>query len=331
LYGYSVAEAVGGPISRVIPEERRSEEAGVVARIRQSQTIKGHETQRRRKDGKVIDVSITVSPLKDVAGNVTGISKVARDISEKVRAREILEQTVAERTASLREAVEQMEEFSYSVSHDLRAPLRAMKGYSDALLEEYGDRLDETGRHYLEKIQRSSDRMDRLTQDVLTYSRVARAQVQLEPIGLEKLVRDIIHQYSYLQPPSAHIEIAAPLHDVLGHETTLGQSIANLLNNAVKFVSPKETPRVRIWTENGGRNIRIWFADNGIGIKPQHQARIFQMFERVHPGENYEGTGIGLTIVRKAVEKMGGRVGVESDGENGSRFWIELRGAKLLK
>lgn len=328
LYGYTTAEALGQSLAILIPEGRANDEPAILERIRRGESVENYETERRRKDGTVIHVSLTVSPVKDPAGNVTGASKVARDITDKVRARQILEQTVAERTASLREALAQMEEFSYSVSHDLRAPLRAMRAYAGVLLEEYGAKLDDIGRGYLEKIQRGSDRMDRLTQDVLTYSRIARAQVQLEPIAVENLVRDIIHQYAYLQAPAAQIEITAPLLDVLGHETTFGQCVANLLNNAVKFVPAGRTPCVRVGTERRGRNVRVWFEDNGIGIKPEHQDRVFQMFERVHPDGKYEGTGIGLAIVRKAVEKMGGKVGVESDGRNGSRFWIELPGAE---
>jgi PAS domain S-box-containing protein len=328
LYGYTADEAIGQPIGMIIPEGRECEDREILQRVREGQTLKNHETIRLRKDGTLFHVSLTVSPVKDSYGTVVGISKVARDITDKVHARENLEQTVAERTASLREAVEQMEEFSYSVSHDLRAPLRAMMAYAGVLLEEYSARLDDTARDYLEKIQRSADRMNRLTQDVLTYSRVARAQIQLEPISLETLVKDIVHQYSFLQPPAVDIQIASPLLDILGHETTFGQSVANLLNNAVKFIAPGIKPRVRISTERQGKNVRVWFEDNGIGIKPQHQERVFQMFERVHPDGKYEGTGIGLTIVRKAVEKMGGKVGVESDGQSGSRFWIELRGAE---
>jgi PAS domain S-box-containing protein len=325
LYGYQAEEVIGEQVMMLVPDVRQNEEPEILGRIRKGQAVENYETLRRRKDGTAIDVSLTVSPIKDGNGNIVGASKVARDITDKVRAREILEQTVAERTASLREAVEQMEEFSYSVSHDLRAPLRAMMAYAGVLLEEHGARLDETSRGYLEKIQRSADRMNRLTQDVLLYSRVARTKVQPEVIDLERLVRDIIHQYAYLQPPAAEIEIIARLPQVLGHETTLGQCVANLLNNAVKFVPPGVKPRVRIRSESRGKNTRVWFEDNGIGIKPQHQERIFQMFERVHPEGKYEGTGIGLTIVRKAMEKMGGKAGVESDGENGSRFWIELR------
>jgi PAS domain S-box-containing protein len=325
LYGYTEAEAIGKSLTMLLPAGRADEEPAIIQRIRNGESVENYETERRRKDGTVIDVSLTVSPVKDGAGKIIGVSKVARDISDEVRAKEKLEQTVTERTGSLREAIEQMEEFSYSVSHDLRSPLRAMNAYAGVLLEEYGNQLDEVARGYLAKIQRGSDRMNRLTQDVLAYSRVARSQVQPETIDLERLVRDVIYQHTTLQPPATEIEIVGPLPPVLGHETTLAQSISNLLNNAVKFVAAGVKPHVRVHAERKGKQVRVWFEDNGIGIKPEHQQRIFNMFERVHPEGMYEGTGIGLTIVRKAIEKMGGKVGVESEGHTGSRFWIELR------
>lgn len=241
----------------------------------------------------------------------------------------LLEQRVQERTQSLREAITQMEEFSYTVSHDLRAPLRAMNTYAQALVEDYGPQLDDTARHYLERIQRSSQRMEKLTHDVLTYSRLARADVTLAPVDLDALLRDMIYQYAEFQPPHAEIKVKRPLHDVLGHEVSLGQCIANLLTNAVKFVAPDVKPKIRIHTELTGDAVRLWIVDNGIGIDPQYQARLFQVFERLHDRQHYEGTGIGLAIVRKAVDKMGGRCGVESDGSNGSRFWIELQHARI--
>ena len=327
LYGYTRSEALGQSLDIIIPEERRKQDLAVFERIGKGETVENYETERRRKNGTRVDVSLTVSTVKNADGQLIGVSKVARDITDRVRAKEKLERTVAERTASLQQALEQMEEFSYSVSHDLRAPLRAMSAYATVLIEDYGARLDETGRGFLVKIQRSSERMTRLTNDLLTYSRVARGQVRLEPIALEPLIHDIIHQYSTLQPEVADIEIGAPILSVLGHEPTLGQCVANLLNNAVKFVAPGVKPRVRIWTEALGKQVRIWFEDNGIGIQPEYQKRVFQMFERLHPEGTFEGTGIGLTIVRRAVEKMGGTVGIESDGVNGSRFWIELRRA----
>lgn len=236
----------------------------------------------------------------------------------------LLEQKVQERTQSLRDAIAQMEEFSYTVSHDLRAPLRAMNTYAQALVEDFGPQLDATARHYLERIQRSSQRMEKLTHDVLTYSRLARSEINLAPVDVDALLRDMLYQYAEFQPPHADIKMKRPLHDVLGHEVSLGQCVANLLTNAVKFVAPGVQPRIRIHTELAGGAVRLWIADNGIGIDPQYQSRLFQVFERLHDRQHYEGTGIGLAIVRKAVDKMGGRCGVESDGTHGSRFWIEL-------
>lgn len=235
-----------------------------------------------------------------------------------------LERKIEARTASLREAIVQMEEFSYSVSHDLRAPLRAMNAYADALIEDYGPRLDDTARDYLSRIRRSSQRMEKLTHDVLTYSRLARAEVVLGPVDLNAVLRDLIGQYAELQSTAAEVRIEEPLARVRGHELSLGQCLGNLLTNAAKFVAPGVRPLIRVYTAESAGNVRICVADNGIGIKPEHQRNLFQMFERVPTMARYDGTGIGLAIVRKAAEKMGGRCGIESDGATGSTFWIEL-------
>jgi PAS domain S-box-containing protein len=287
----------------------------------------------------VADILHGIAALAALAlDNASLYQALERELSEKRRAEAelraaqaqlqahaaLLEQKVQERTQSLRDAITQMEEFSYTVSHDLRAPLRAMNTYAQALVEDFGPQLDPTARHYLERIQRSSLRMEKLTHDVLTYSRLARSEIKLAPIDLDALLRDMLYQYAEFQPPHAEIKVKRPLHDVLGHEVSLGQCIANLLTNAVKFVAPGVQPRIRVHTELSAGNVRLWIADNGIGIDPQYQSRLFQVFERLHDRQQYEGTGIGLAIVRKAVDKMGGRCGVESDGCHGSRFWIEL-------
>ncbi len=239
-----------------------------------------------------------------------------------------LEKLTEERTSSLREVVQQMEEFSYTISHDLRAPVRAMQGYANALLEDYGEKLDQTGREYLERISRSGDRMDRMIREVLTYSRLARCEIAVQPVSLDSLVREIVQQYPGIQASGGEIEIADHLESVVGHEPSLTQVLSNLLSNACKFVPPHTTPRCKVWTERANGHVRLFVRDNGIGIKPEHQHRLFGMFERIHPESQYEGTGIGLAIVRKAMERMGGQVGVESDGQNGSQFWIQLPAVK---
>lgn len=251
-----------------------------------------------------------------------------REVQQRLHehARE-LEQKVEERTASLREAVTQMEEFSYTVSHDLRSPLRAMYGYADALIEDYGPKLDDTAREYLRRIQRASRRMDALTTDLLTYSRVARAEVKLEPVHLEPIVHGIIEHYPELQPGSADLVLKTPFLPVQGHAPSLTQCLANLLANAAKFVRPSERPAITLGTESRNDRVRIWIEDRGIGIDPRYQAKLFRIFERVPNKAPYEGTGIGLAIVRKAADKMGGTCGVDSDGTHGSRFWIELAAA----
>lgn len=244
------------------------------------------------------------------------------------QAHEELELRVAERTAELSEAVAQMEEFSYTVSHDLRAPLRGMHAYSTALLEDCGAALASVPHavEYLQRIAANAARLDKMALDVLTFSRVTRGELRLEPIALDKLVRDLVEYSPAMHAPNTQIEIE-PLADVLGHEPSINQAMSNLMSNAIKFAAPGTVPKIHIWTEKRDQEVRIWVEDSGIGIDPKYHHRLFKMFERIHPDANREGTGMGLAIVRKAVARMNGSAGVESDGKNGTRFWIQLRGA----
>jgi PAS domain S-box-containing protein len=335
IFGYAAHEIIGKSILTLIPPELQKEEPGIIDKLKRGERIEHHENVRVAKGGRRVDVSLTVSPIKDSNGKVIGASKIARDITEEKRRNEALrenearfrselERLVAKRTASLQEAVSQMEEFSYSVSHDLRAPLRAMQGYATALLEDYGEKIDEEGRQYLRHIVSAGNRMDRLTHDVLVYSRIPRTAFSGDAVDLDKLVSDIVQQHFPNQAKDASITIEQSLMPVLGNESFLAQSVSNLIDNAVKFTSKDRPLRVRIWTEAHGQEIRLWVEDNGIGILPEHQARVWGLFERIHPQNMYEGTGIGLAIVRKTVERMHGTIGLESDGATGSRFWIQL-------
>lgn len=253
-----------------------------------------------------------------------GVSILTTDISDQKRAEELLEATVAERTTKLRETIGELEAFSYSVSHDLRSPLRAMQAFSQALADDYGTMLPKEGQWYLERIANASVRLDKLISDVLTYSRVLRAPLELDSIDLDHLLPALIEQYPTFQPLKENIEVKRPLLRVMGHEGSLTQCITNLLGNALKFVAPGRKPRVRVWTEANDDKVVLVFADNGIGIAPKDQARIFGMFQRVHPEGNYEGTGIGLAIVRKAVERMKGTLSLTSQEGVGSEFRIQL-------
>jgi signal transduction histidine kinase len=240
-----------------------------------------------------------------------------------------LERRVEERTAALKETTEQMESFSYSVSHDLRAPLRALQGFAEALMEDYSGQLDPIGQEYVRRISGAARHMDTLIQDILAYSRISRAEIEFRVVNLQNVVDEVLSAMaSEMQARGARVEVERPLPAVTGHASTLKQVVTNLLSNAIKFVEGVTLPCVRIYstrTEEG--MTRLWVEDNGIGIAPEHQERIFRVFERLHGIETYPGTGIGLAIVRKGIERMGGRAGVESSLRQGSRFWIELPSA----
>jgi PAS domain S-box-containing protein len=265
-------------------------------------------------------------PVRDSRNQVVKWFGTATDIDDQKRAEERLESVVAQRTAKLRETVSELEGFSYSIAHDMRAPLRSMAGYASILLSDYSNALDAEAQNFLRRIETSAERLDRLIQDVLDYSKIVRAEMDLEPVDFAALAEDIIFSYSHLQEPHATIVLERPLPIVQANQAALTQVIANLLGNAVKFVPPGTKPRIVLRSEPAQDGfVRIWFEDNGIGIDSDAQQRIFQIFQRLHRLDQYDGTGIGLSIVRKAAERMGGRVGVESAPGQGSRFWVELK------
>lgn len=306
-----------------------------------------HLTQDAERMGRGEVPPSRASQLQETAFISSAMHRMAETLAQELQAKsaaeaqlreardrlshyaEELEKKVEERTASLREAVAQMEEFSYTVSHDLRSPLRAMNGYALVLLEEYGPTLPENARHYVQRILRASERMDQLTTDVLAYSRVARADVTCEPVNVERIVRGALEYYGELDASRADVTVVTPMENVMAHEPSISQALANLLTNAAKFVKPGERPNITVRTERrAGSRVRIWVEDRGIGIAPEHHHRLFKIFERVPNPISYEGTGVGLAIVRKAAEKMNGTYGLESDGATGCRFWVELEGVR---
>jgi PAS domain S-box-containing protein len=246
-----------------------------------------------------------------------------------------LEQRVAERTAKLEEINAELNSFSFSVSHDLRAPLRAVQGFASALLEDYAPRLDPLGQDYAERIVDAAQRMDTLIQDLLIYSRLSRTDLRLQPVDLSAVMTDVLTQLEMtIVEQQAEIRLAEPFPHVIGHHATLVQMISNLMTNAMKFVVPGVQPYVQVWAEifptstaqvaEKGHWVRFWVEDNGIGIAPEQHERVFQIFERLHGIEAYPGTGVGLAIVRKGAIRMGGSAGMESNPGQGSKFWIEL-------
>ncbi len=469
LFGYSAKEIIGQPVSILIPADHVDEEPKILELIRRGERVEHYETVRQRKDGSRVDIALTVSPIKNVDGRITGASKIARDITERRRAerrlrqseeryrvtlssigdaviscdkegrvtfansvagkltgwsppqalgqplekifqivneitrrpvenpvarviregtvvglanhtiliskdgtewpiddsaapirelngdlagvvlvfrdatrqraaeramRELaqeqkeharkLEADVAERTAHLQQTIADLEAFSFTISHDLRSPLRAMQGFAQAVLTEYADKLDAQGRDYLERISNAALRLDKLILEVLTYSRLGRGELALKPINLDQLIEEVFDSYPSIRRSQAEVTVEHPLHSVLGSHSFLIQCVSNLLENAVKFVPAGSKAKVRIWTSDGGSKTRLYVEDNGIGIPLDSLSKIFEPFQRAHPGGGYEGTGMGLAIVRKAMQRLGGTVGVQPRDGQGSIFWLEL-------
>ena len=280
---------------------------------------------------------------------------------------EELERLVAERTARLQELVNELEHFSYSITHDMRAPLRAMAGFAEMAADLCGSSQVEEQRRLLERISRSTARMDALITDALSYSEAVRKHLPLAPVDANLLLRGMLDSYPEFQATRANIQVQPRIPAVFANEAGLTQCFSNILNNAIKFTPAGQTPEIRIWAERvervpesspdplagprpfqptgfvpvpslpapvHGENhqehwVRIWIEDHGIGISKTMLPRVFNMFSRGSAG--HVGTGIGLALVRKVVDRMGGRVGVQSEEGKGTRFWIELLSAERSK
>jgi len=329
-YGYTKNEIIGHSLAILYtPEDRAEGEPYKTLAATLNEGVSTEEHWCVRKDGRRIFTTGVLRPIRDANGSLRGFSKVARDItSDKLaqeqleRARAELERVVAQRTSSLTDAVHELETFSYSVSHDMRAPLRAMQGFAEVVLTRYAESLPEEGKDLLQRIASAAQRLDLLIKESLNYYRAPHEPLPLQPTDVES----ILDTFSAEHPSAFGTEtltIERPLLRVMAHPPSLSQALANLLRNAVRFVPPDRKPQVRVSTQLVDGQVRICVQDNGIGIVPEDQEKIWRLFTRLHP-EQFEGTGIGLTLVRKAIERMGGKAGVESQEGKGSNFWLQL-------
>jgi PAS domain S-box-containing protein len=330
LFGYEKTEIMSLSMNNIFDagEEEKYRNALKVL-MDEGATI--FEIDFKKKNGELFPAEVSSSTF--VIGGERVVQGIVRNISERKRVeeelkkyRKHLEAFVAQRTDQLEAANKELESFAYSVSHDLRAPLRAMEGFANALLEDYAEALDETGKDYAGRVVAAAQHMDTLIQDLLAYSRLSRSALRPGTVNLGSVLNEVMHQFSSdIQKAGAQIRVERPLPDVVGDHATLVQVFSNLISNAIKFVEPGVKPRINIWAEKMNGRIRLWVEDTGIGIAPEYHDRIFRIFERLQGVENYPGTGIGLAIVKKGLERMGGRAGVDSAPGKGSKFWVELR------
>lgn len=334
LFGYSRDEYLGHFLSEFQVDTDLLNDT--FRRLLRRETIHHVEMQVRCKDGRVRFVSVSANVLWE-NDQFVHTRCFTRDITERKRAEEairqmnqLLEQRVETRTRELQQSHDEMEAFCYTIAHDLRAPLRAMEGFANALLEDFGAILDDEGKEYAHRIVAAARREDLLIQDLLEFNQLRLATLSCGPTKLEAVVESAVgNAQAEFAGNDAVLQLAPSYPAVVCHGPTLERMLLHMLSNAVKFVAEGVSPRIRISAEKRNDQwIRIWIEDNGIGIEPRHHEKIFKVFERLHSTEMYPGTGIGLAIVAKAAEKMGGHAGVESQLGKGSRFWIDLKAVR---
>jgi PAS domain S-box-containing protein len=252
----------------------------------------------------------------------------ARDVTARKQAEakgQELTRQLEQRVVALTSANQELESFNYSIAHDLRGPLRSLSGFAEALLEDESSNLTPVGQDYATRVARSARYMDAMLLDMLAYCRLARAEITPTRVSLKEPVHELLCILdNEIRSRRVQIEVASPLGEVWAHLPTLKQVLSNLVSNAVKFTAPERPPRVRIFSTPNGKFVRLWVEDNGIGIAPQHHEKIFGLFQRLHDNNTYPGTGVGLALVRKGAERLGGCAGVESELGQGSRFWVDF-------
>lgn len=320
IFGYTAEEIVGKHISTLALPDRVDEIPSILAKISRGERVDHYQTKRVTKDGRVLSVSLTVSPIRDADGKIVGASKIARDVTEQERSQKAL----AEANESLSRSNADLEQFAYSASHDLQEPLRMIASYSEMLRRKFGGKLGAAGDEYIGYIVDGATRMEQLLTDLRAFIRAS--TMSIEPVqdadAGQALCRALAGLKSAIDKSDASITHEA-LPVVRMHEFQLEQLFQNLVGNAIRYKS-QEPPRIQVAAERRGREWRFSVRDNGIGIDPQYKEQIFGMFKRLHSNADYPGTGMGLAICQRIVERAGGRIWVESELGRGSTFFFTV-------
>ncbi len=312
LFGLEASDAIGRSIMQIVPEDQMELEEDLLRRVSAGEHVENFGTQRMRSDGNLIHVALTLSPLRDHRGEIVGASSIVRDITAS-----------RQRDLELQRSNAELEQFAYIASHDLQEPLRMVANYVELLADRYKDKLDERAEKYIHFAADGARRMQQLVTDLLAYSRVGSQGRPMVPVDMEKVLANVLRLLgSAISESGAQIE-AGGLPTVQGDDIQLGQLMQNLIANAIKFRS-EAAPCIRVSAERRGSQWLFSVADDGIGMDMRFADRIFQMFQRLHERDRYQGSGIGLAIAKRIVERHGGLIWVESALGVGTTFRFTL-------
>jgi two-component system sensor kinase FixL len=327
LLGYNAAEVSGQPVSLLVPPEKVEEEKGVMAEIREGRRVLRLETQRLAKSGERIDVLVTLSPIRDASGATIGVSTMMHDI----RARKRADEEIKRHIQALKRSNQELDDFAYIASHDLKEPLRGLTNNAMFLKEDFADRLDETTIRHLDRMTYLCQRLEKLVDDLLYFSRLGRQELATQKTDLNEVIKDIrLMMETNLREANATLEIAKPLPTITCDLPRVTEVFRNLIANAIKYNnSAQKIIEIGCEKPQPGSNDNqapvFYVRDNGIGIPEQFYNDIFRIFKRLNDESDVtKGTGVGLTFVRKIVERHGGRIWLDSKVGQGTTFYFTL-------
>jgi len=320
LFGYTADEVIGKPITIIIPPDRLHEELDILSQLQRGERVEHFETIRRHKDGSLLNISLMISPVRDAQGRVVAASKVARNITERMRQ----EKALQEANEALTQSNEDLEQFAYSASHDLQEPLRMATAFSELLQSKFGGKLGGEGDEFIRYIVDASTRMQQLLHDLRAFTRASKlTQDQVPNIDAGEVLRRSISNMKTAIDDSNAVITRGELPVVAIHEFQLEQLFQNIISNAIRYRS-RTSPVIHIDAKCSDSKCTFSICDNGIGIDPRFKEQIFGIFQRLHTTADYPGTGMGLAICQRIVERRGGRIWVESEPERGSTFYFTL-------
>jgi len=326
IYGYTEAEALQMRIWNIIPSHMHAEIEEIVARILKGEKIDLLETRRITRNGRMVDVLFSAAVIVDAENARTSIAITERDITQQKIADEQIKQLNTELQNNVNElqySNKELESFSYSVSHDLRAPLRALNAYSNILEEDHADILNDDARKLLDRIKFNSERMGLLIDALLAFSKLGRKEVMKAPVDMNAIVSQVVQELTDGAPHNTAITIH-PLPNTAADRSLINQVWSNLVSNAIKYSGKKEKPQVEIGARPGDGETTYYVKDNGAGFNMKYADKLFGVFQRLHSADEFEGTGIGLATVQKIINKHGGRIWADAVPDEGATFSFTL-------